>query len=64
MKPKILFVMESLRIGGAEKSLVTLLGLLDYAQYDVDLLLFRREGDFLPYLPPAGAPARHPGIVD
>ena len=51
MKKKLLFVMESLGIGGAEKSLVTLLSQLDYSKYEVDLFLFRKEGDFLRLLP-------------
>lgn len=51
MKQKILFVMESLRIGGAEKSLVTLLSLLDYSKVDVDLFLFENEGEFLQFVP-------------
>lgn len=51
MKKKILFVIESLSLGGAEKSLVTLLNLLDYSQYDVDLLLFAQGGPFHQLLP-------------
>lgn len=48
---KILFVIESLTLGGAEKSLVTLLSLMDYSQYDVDLLLFAQGGAFQQLLP-------------
>lgn len=51
MKKKILFVMESLGIGGAEKSLVTLLSQFDYLKYDVDLFLFRPKGEFMNLLP-------------
>lgn len=40
VKKKLLFVIDSLDVAGAEKSLVTLLNLLDYSIYDVDLLLF------------------------
>ncbi|EIT86539.1 capsular polysaccharide biosynthsis protein [Fictibacillus macauensis ZFHKF-1] len=40
MKPQLLFVIDSLEIAGAEKSLVSLLSLLDYTKYDVDLMLF------------------------
>ncbi|MCE7792679.1 glycosyltransferase [Salipaludibacillus sp. CUR1] len=40
MKKKLLFVIDSLDCAGAEKSLVTLLGLLDYSRYSVDLMLF------------------------
>lgn len=51
MKKKLLFIQPSMQFGGAEKSLQTLLCLLDYEQYDVDLLLFRPEGEFLKLLP-------------
>ncbi|MFA1820244.1 glycosyltransferase [Virgibacillus oceani] len=40
MKKNLLFVIDSLDIAGAEKSLVTLLGLLDYNKFSVDLMLF------------------------
>lgn len=52
MKKKLLFVIESLNLGGAEKSLVTLLNLMDYSRYDVDLLLFAHGGAFQQLLPP------------
>ena len=51
MKKKLLFVIDSLTLGGAEKSLVTLLNLLDYSKYDVDLLLFAQGGAFQQLLP-------------
>lgn len=51
VKKKILFVIPSLRSGGAEKSLISLLSLLDYGKYDVDLLCFRREGLFYDKIP-------------
>lgn len=41
---KLLFVIDSLHCAGAEKSLVTLLSLLDYDQYEVDLQLFGYGG--------------------
>lgn len=50
MKKKVLFVINSLGIGGAEKSLVSLLPLFDYSKYDVDLLLLREGGIFRPLL--------------
>ena len=50
-KRNILFVMSSLRNGGAERSLVNLLQLLDYDRYNVDLLLFQNEGMFLKQVP-------------
>lgn len=51
MKKKVLFVLDSLQSGGAEKSLVTLLNAFDYDKYEVDLLLIRRKGLFLPLVP-------------
>lgn len=48
---KILFVIESLVCAGAEKSLVTLLNLIDYTKYEVDLQLFSYGGEFEPMLP-------------
>lgn len=51
MKKQLLFIMPDLGSGGAEKALVTLLNLFDYDKYDVDLMLFRREGLFLPDVP-------------
>ena len=51
MKKKLLFVIDSLTIGGAEKSLVSLLSLIDSSSYEVDLLQFKKEGDFEKYVP-------------
>ena len=51
MKKHLLFVIESLSVGGAEKSLVTLLNRLDYSEYEVDLLLFAQGGPFQALLP-------------
>ncbi|WP_002146225.1 glycosyltransferase [Bacillus cereus] len=48
---KILFVIDSLNSGGAEKSLVSLLTLFDYEEYEVDLLMFSPTGLYLPLLP-------------
>ena len=50
MKKRLLFVIESLVCAGAEKSLVTLLNLLDYSKYDVDLQLFSSGGEFEQFL--------------
>lgn len=44
MKKNILFVIDSLNCAGAEKSLTTLLSLLDYSKFTVDLLLFSHGG--------------------
>ncbi len=51
MKKSILFVINSLCLGGAEKSLTSLLSTFDYDNYNVDLLMFRAEGMFLKLLP-------------
>lgn len=41
---KLLFVIDTLRMGGAEKSLVSLLKAIDKDKYDIDLLLFEPGG--------------------
>lgn len=51
MKKRLLFVIDSLGIGGAEKSLVTLLNCIDYNKFDVYLQLFSRGGAFEKYVP-------------
>lgn len=51
MKRKIAFVIESLELGGAEKSLVTLLQNLDYSRYEVDLISLKPEGFFKDFVP-------------
>lgn len=53
MKKQVLFVVDSLRCGGAEKSLVSLLPLLDYSRMDIDLLIVSRGGVFEQYLYPS-----------
>lgn len=50
-KKNILFVMNNLNIGGAEKALVSLLQVFDYKKYNVDLLLLKKEGAFLKLVP-------------
>ena len=52
MKKKLLFVMESMGSGGGERSLLTLLQLMDYDKYNVDLLLFNPSGLFIDMIPP------------
>ncbi|SHH68340.1 glycosyltransferase [Clostridium grantii] len=47
----VLFVIDSLTCGGAQKSLISLLNNIDYSQYQVELLLFRRGGGFERFLP-------------
>jgi glycosyltransferase involved in cell wall biosynthesis len=51
VKKKVLFVIESLGCGGAEKSLVSLLSLLDRQKYDLSIWMIYPGGAFLPLLP-------------
>ncbi len=44
---KILFVIPTMRMGGAEQSLVSLLNQLDTNKYDIDVLLFEKKGELL-----------------
>ncbi|MGM0874215.1 MAG: glycosyltransferase [Bacillota bacterium] len=48
---QILFVIDSLNSGGAEKSLISLFSIFDFKKYQVDLLMFSPEGLYLPLLP-------------
>ena len=48
---KILFVINSLNVGGAEKALVSLLNLLPKDIYDIDLYMLKKEGLFLEQVP-------------
>lgn len=47
----ILFVIDSLTCGGAEKSLISLLNNFDYSKYNVDILMMKRGGEFENFLP-------------
>lgn len=51
IKKKILIIMPSLFIGGAERSLLGLLEAFDYSKTDVSLFLYRHEGEFMKYIP-------------
>jgi glycosyltransferase involved in cell wall biosynthesis len=51
MKKKILIASFDLAIGGVERSLVGLLNSIDYQKYEVDLMLFKHEGEFFSLLP-------------
>ena len=48
---KVLFVIYALGYGGAERSLVNLLQELPQDQYEIDLLLFLKQGEFIKQLP-------------
>ena len=50
MKKKILIASFDLAIGGVERSLIGLLNQIDYKKYEVDLMLFKHEGEFLPFV--------------
>lgn len=52
MPKKILFFIESLEVGGAEKSLVTLLNSLDFKNCTVDLMMLKK-GRFVSEVPPS-----------
>lgn len=46
-KTKMLFIMNSLNFGGAEKALINLFDTMDYDAYEIDLLLLSDEGKLL-----------------
>lgn len=48
---KLLFVINSLTIGGSEKSLVSLLNLIDFSKYTVDLFMLKTGEEFDKYIP-------------
>lgn len=52
-KKKILFIMHSMPIGGAEKVLLDILKQFDYTVYEVDLLLYFNYGEYLNLIPSA-----------
>lgn len=47
----ILFVIDSLICGGAEKSLISLLNNMDFSRFNVDLLMISKGGEFEKLLP-------------
>lgn len=51
MKRQMLFIMNNLTCGGAEKALISLLNVIDYSRYEVDLYLFKHEGLFMSKIP-------------
>lgn len=50
MRKKVLIIMPSMFIGGAERSLLGLLDSFDYDKYDISLFLYRHEGEFLQFI--------------
>ncbi|MEJ9114152.1 glycosyl transferase [Bacillus cereus] len=51
MKKNLLFIINNLNCGGAEKALIALLETIDYSKYNVDLFLFKHEGLFFRKIP-------------
>jgi glycosyltransferase involved in cell wall biosynthesis len=51
VKRNLLFVINNLNCGGAEKALISLLETIDYSCYNVDLFLFKHEGLFYSQIP-------------
>lgn len=51
MRRKIVFFIESLKIGGAEKSLLSLLNNLEAGTYDVDLVIIQKGGELEKFIP-------------
>ena len=47
----ILFIMNDLECGGAQKSLISLLKTIDYNKYNIDLFLFKHTGSYLKEIP-------------
>ena len=48
---KILIFSHALELGGAERSLIGLLGAIDKSEYRVDLFLMRHTGELMKYIP-------------
>jgi glycosyltransferase involved in cell wall biosynthesis len=51
MKKKLLILSHALELGGAERSLIGLLGALDPGKWDIDLFLQRHEGELMGAIP-------------
>lgn len=51
MKKRVLFILNHLEIGGAEKVLITFLKNLDYSYYDVEILLVYFKGLYIKDIP-------------
>jgi glycosyltransferase involved in cell wall biosynthesis len=51
MKKKLLIATFDMEVGGVERSLISLLENLDYEKYEVDLMLYRHQGDFIDLIP-------------
>lgn len=47
MKKKVIIIADSLEIGGIERSLISMLDNFDYDNYEVDLMLYQKQGELL-----------------
>ncbi|MFC0476130.1 glycosyltransferase [Robertmurraya beringensis] len=47
----VLIASFDMEVGGVERSLVSMLENFDYENYNVDLMLYRQQGDFLSFIP-------------
>ncbi len=48
---KILLISHAMELGGVEKSLLGLFEAIDYSEYEIDLFLYRHEGELLSHIP-------------
>lgn len=51
VKKNLLFILNKLVCGGAEKALISILETIDYTKYNVDLFLFQHQGIFMNKIP-------------
>ena len=51
MMKEVLIASFDMEVGGVERSLINMLESFDYANYKVDLMLYRHQGDFMKLLP-------------
>jgi len=51
MKKRIFISMHYMELGGAEISLVGLLQAIDFSKYDVDLFIYRHQGELMQFIP-------------
>lgn len=51
MKKKVIICSHAMEIGGAERALIEMLNCFDYENYDVDLFLYRHQGDWMNEIP-------------
>ncbi len=52
MKSHLLFAIHYLELGGAEQSLIGLLGAFDYSRVNVDLFVYNHRGELIKMIPP------------